>query len=306
MILAPVPRIAVLMATYNGAAYLSAQIASILAQQDVALHLFARDDESADGTPALLDTLAREAGDRLSVVRAGDRAGSAAANFFRLLATVDLDGFTHVALADQDDVWFPDKLSHAVARMAEAGADGYSSDALAYDAKAGRGWVIRKAGREAPLDYLFQGASAGCTYVLSVRAARLVAATLAAAPGPAFPAASHDWTIYAICRSQGLSWVRDPEARLVYRQHPVNVYGARPGLAGLLQRARMVGNSWYRDHVLWLRNVVAGTPAELRVLDAVARDRLTDRLTLARRAPEFRRSAREVALLRAALLRGLA
>jgi rhamnosyltransferase len=189
--------------------------------------------------------------------------------------------------------------------MQAVGADGYSSDLLAYDASAGRSWLVHKAGRDAPLDYLFQGASAGCTYLLSDRAARLVVDTLAALKEPVPPAVSHDWTIYAVCRSRGLDWVRDPEARIMYRQHAINVYGARAGLLGLMQRARLVSNRWYREHVLWLRGVIAGTPAELEVIDALARGGIRDRLMLARRAAEFRRMPRETMLLRAALLRGL-
>jgi rhamnosyltransferase len=293
------------MATYDGVAHLEAQVASIFAQIGVECHLFARDDGSHDGTPALLDALAERSAGRMTVFRDPTPTGSAAGNFFRLLSMTDFAGFTHVALADQDDVWFPDKLARAVDRMQDTRSEGYSSDLLAYDAGAGSGWMIRKAGQDAALDYLFQGASAGCTYMLSVRAARLVADTLAGLKQPVFPAASHDWTIYAICRSRGLGWVRDPEARIMYRQHAVNVYGARAGLSGLLQRARLVGDRWYRHHVLWLRKVVDGTPVELEVLDALARGRLQDRLMLARRATEFRRTPREATLLRAALLRGL-
>ncbi|MCP6042671.1 hypothetical protein NL354_27875, partial [Klebsiella pneumoniae] len=95
--------------------------------------------------------------------------------------------------------WTPDKLSRATARLVEEGGEGYSSDLIAYNTAAGSAWVLRKAGQPADLDYLFQGASAGCTYVLTQRAATMVAAVMAKAP-PFCNDPSHDWIVYAICR----------------------------------------------------------------------------------------------------------
>ena len=46
--------VAVLMSTYNGEKYLREQIDSILAQTDVAVSLFVRDDGSSDGTEKIL------------------------------------------------------------------------------------------------------------------------------------------------------------------------------------------------------------------------------------------------------------
>ena len=42
--------VCVLMSTYNGEAYLEEQIASIILQQNVRIHLLVRDDGSTDGT----------------------------------------------------------------------------------------------------------------------------------------------------------------------------------------------------------------------------------------------------------------
>ena len=45
-----VPRIAVLLATYNGRTWLADQVDSILNQTDVDVHIIALDDGSTDGT----------------------------------------------------------------------------------------------------------------------------------------------------------------------------------------------------------------------------------------------------------------
>jgi glycosyltransferase involved in cell wall biosynthesis len=64
----PAFHVAVLMATYNGVEHLEVQVASILAQTGVTLHLFARDDGSIDGTPDLLRELAGKSAGRMTVV----------------------------------------------------------------------------------------------------------------------------------------------------------------------------------------------------------------------------------------------
>jgi rhamnosyltransferase len=284
----------VLLATYQGRPFVDQQIASILWQIDVVPRILLRDDGSADDTLAACEAWATREPASVSILRDDVRTGSASGNFFRLLAAAELGNFDYVALADQDDVWFPDKLARAVAAMRADGADGYSSDLLAVDEVTRASWMMDKAGRDADLDYLFQGASAGCTYVLSVAGARLVRDVMASIDGDWPGGMSHDWTIYAACRSRGLRWVRDRRPGLLYRQHGGNDYGARAGLGGLLQRFRAVRDDWYRNHVLWLRRVVAMTPAERRVFEAIERG---ERRWLASNAFRFRRSRRDARLL---------
>lgn len=297
------PVVLVLLATYNGAAFVDEQISSILWQNDVNARILARDDGSTDATQAKLRDWAERYPDRVQILQDGlGRTGSAPGNFFRLLAAVPDDGIDYVALADQDDIWLPRKLVRGVEAMQADGTDGYSSDLIAFDDTARAAWHLAKAGEDADLDYLFQGAAAGCTYVLTARAARTVRDVLASLTNGWIPRVSHDWTIYAICRSRGFGWHRDGRAGLLYRQHGANDYGARRGLPGLVQRARAVRDEWYRNHVLWLANVLVMTPAECEVLDAVTRK---DRLWLTRNAGRFRRTRQEVRYLRAAFLSGL-
>ena len=299
------PSVAILLATYNGAAYCDTQLTSIMWQRGVDVHVYARDDGSRDATPTILRDWAMRYPDRFTIVdNGGVSTGSANGNFFALLATIDLERHAYVAFADQDDVWTPDKLARAVGRLTEDGADGYSSDLIAYRptsaAAAGQAWILNKAGRPADLDYLFQGASAGCTYVLTRQAAMIVQSVMAGAP-PFCADSSHDWIIYAICRSRQMNWVRDPAAEILYRQHGGNQYGAKRGAGELIAKLRLMRSSWYRDHVLWLRHVVLNSDEERRVLDAVARGSLPDRWRLIREAKRFRRTPAYVAQLRAAI-----
>lgn len=296
-----VPSVAVLLATYNGAEFCEAQLTSILWQRGVDVYVYARDDGSRDATPAILRDWSERHPDRITIVDNGNvSTGSANGNFFALLAAIDPARHDYIAFADQDDVWTPDKLRRAVACLTDEGAEGYSSDLVAYSATSGEAWVLQKAGRPADLDYLFQGASAGCTYVLTRKAASLAASVMASAP--AFcDDPSHDWILYAICRSHGLKWVGDPAAEILYRQHASNQYGAKRGMGELRSKLRVMRSNWYRDHILWLRHVLVNTEEERRVLAAIARGSLSDRLWLIRQAARFRRTRSYVAKLRVAI-----
>lgn len=298
-------RVAICLATYNGERHLDELVCSISSQTHRQWILFARDDGSKDGTRAMLAE--RAATDpRIRVVRdSGANSGSPAANFFAILHQIDLAEFDYVCFADQDDVWFPGKIERAIQCLATTGASGYSCDLIAFDNAARKAWYYQKSQDLRRLDYLFQGASAGCTYLLTREAAQLVRdrlGTLCAA----FPSnRSHDWLIYAICRSHGLGWHLDKAAHVAYRQHGGNAFGALPGARGLSTRLRLARSGWYREHVLWLGQFLKNSPDEEAVLAAVKRLTIGDRLMLARRVSGFRRRRRDRVMLAATFLAGL-
>ena len=101
------PSISIALCTYNGAAYLPDQLASIAAQSRRPDELVVRDDASSDETPAIVEAFAAQAPFPVRVARNAERLGSTR-NFDGAVAacTGDL-----IALSDQDDVWRPDKLS---------------------------------------------------------------------------------------------------------------------------------------------------------------------------------------------------
>jgi glycosyltransferase involved in cell wall biosynthesis len=99
------PSISVIMATYNGSNYLNEQIDSILAQTLQPVEIIVCDDNSSDNTIEILRSYADKKllryyinEKRLGVIQNFKKAASLATNshFF--------------ALADQDDLWAPDKL----------------------------------------------------------------------------------------------------------------------------------------------------------------------------------------------------
>jgi glycosyltransferase involved in cell wall biosynthesis len=121
-----VPRVGVLMSTYNGEHYLREQVETIAAQDGVEVELFVRDDGSTDGTRDLLANLSARPNGCISSwhVEYGENIGFLA-SFERLL--MGGSGCDYYAFSDQDDYWLPEKLSRAIASMRGTGAGLYAS-----------------------------------------------------------------------------------------------------------------------------------------------------------------------------------
>lgn len=102
----------ILLATYNGARYLPALLASLEAQTYAGFRVLISDDGSTDDTPLLLrDWAARLGDERVHILSFPTRAGGACQNFGRLLAASDAD---YVLFSDQDDRWHPTKVARTL------------------------------------------------------------------------------------------------------------------------------------------------------------------------------------------------
>lgn len=99
-------RISVVLCTYNGADFLDAQLASLLAQTRLPDELLIRDDVSTDGTVAIARAFAQSAPFPVRVQVNAKNLGPHA-NFSVGLADATGD---ILFTCDQDDVWLPDKL----------------------------------------------------------------------------------------------------------------------------------------------------------------------------------------------------
>jgi len=154
------PSIAVCLAAFNGIRYIQQQLDSILSQADVQVTVFVSVDRSIDGTENWFSTVqAKEP--RVVLLPTGAAFGGAARNFFRLLRDTDFAAFDYVAYADQDDIWLPGKLKRACDTLTQAGAQGYSSDVVAFW-DSGKSLYIKKSYPQRRWDYLFESAGPGC------------------------------------------------------------------------------------------------------------------------------------------------
>lgn len=237
------PRCLVLLAAYNGLAFIEEQVRSILNQQDVEVSILISVDKSNDGTEAWVDALA-SVEPRVRALPHGQRFGGAGANFFRLIKEASFDEIDYVSLADQDDIWLSDKLQHSCAVLRQRCVDGYSSDVLAFWPN-GRELVVRKSQPQVAHDYLFEAAGPGCTYVLSHALACAIQKGLRDNGNAMSKVALHDWYIYAYSRANGFKWFIDDYVGMRYRQHASNQVGVNSGFAAFKVRLGKVFNGWW-------------------------------------------------------------
>lgn len=106
----------ILMATFNGAKYLREQLDSIISQSFEQWELYVRDDQSTDATLSILAHYAAQ-DKRIKILSAEGPHGSPALNFAVLFNTVTKAEPGYIMLADQDDVWAPEKIKVMMDRM---------------------------------------------------------------------------------------------------------------------------------------------------------------------------------------------
>jgi glycosyltransferase involved in cell wall biosynthesis len=119
-------RISVAMCTYNGARFLREQLASIAAQSLLPDELVVCDDCSSDETPEIIGGFAQSAAFAVRL-EVNERNLGPAKNFERAIMLCEGD---LIALSDQDDYWYPEKLSRLFRVMeADEALGGVFSDA---------------------------------------------------------------------------------------------------------------------------------------------------------------------------------
>lgn len=285
--------VTVLMATFNGARFLEEQINSILQQKNVSLRLVIRDDGSTDDTLTICQQFACK-DSRVRVYQRTEGAAGAAENFCRLIVELPFrcGSGEWVALADQDDIWYPHKLSRALREAQDRDVSGYSSNVEALYSNGSRK-LIRKDTPQKPYDYLFEGPGPGSTYLLREDLFIDLQAFLRDRPDLSSKVRFHDWLIYAFARSRGFAWHIDAKPGLAYRQHEMNVIGANLGLKSAILRAKYVLLEDGFDEALSLRRALF--PGSQCAPYPVVLNRV-DLLRLAFKAHLYRRTRRGVLL----------
>ncbi|WP_440058723.1 glycosyltransferase family 2 protein [Pseudomonas fragariae (ex Marin et al. 2024)] len=282
------PKVAVLLAAYNGMAWIEAQLDSILKQTNVCVSVFISVDTSTDGTEAWCADYAQHHAS-ISLLPPAGRFGGASRNFFRLIRDVDFSTFDYVAFSDQDDIWHPDKLQRAVAALAPGHHDAYSSNVTAFWPD-GQRVLLDKAQPQVQWDYLFEAAGPGCTYVMNRRLADAFKSSLLSHWDAAQAVSLHDWYCYAFARSHGFRWLIDPVPGMDYRQHANNQVGANTGLASLISRLKKIADGWWAGQVVLIGQLIGDS--QLHPAGKHVSTRLSF-LKLAFKAPQCRRRPRD-------------
>jgi rhamnosyltransferase len=240
------PKIAILLATYNGMQWLEEQLNSILNQKSVNLTVFISVDESSDGTLYFCQTQA-QLNRNVIILSQVDRLGGAALNFFRLIHDVNFTAFEYIAFSDQDDIWHDNKISRAIEQLKINNCDGYSSNVTAFWPD-GKTLLINKAQPQVEWDYLFESAGPGCTFVLTQRLALELQSFVRSHPDEMQLVWMHDWFIYAFARAHGYCWTIDSQPSMQYRQHINNQVGVNLGFKAVKHRAAFIlSGKWFEQ-----------------------------------------------------------
>ena len=233
--------LAVAMATFNGARFLETQLRSIFDQTRLPDEIVISDDGSSDDTLKIARSFRSEAkakGIDFSVTTRKGTSG-VAANFAHAVASTTAD---LVALADQDDVWLPEKLE-SLARILEADDSllMVHSDAELVDdsgAPLGMGVLesLRITGGEKHHLVTGNGIRAVVRRNLVTGSTAMIRRSLVERVGTIPEGWLHDeWWALVAAESGGL--VLDPRVFQNYRQHADNQVGAtQSGFARLMER----------------------------------------------------------------------
>lgn len=223
--------IEILLATYQGEKYLAKQIESILAQTYADWVLLIHDDGSSDATAEIAQHYSRAHPAKIKVIVDGIRTGGAKNNFNHLLAKSSAD---YVMFCDQDDVWLETKIDIFRCKMNQLEEEYGKNTPIAIFSDvhivaedltpiASSGWKHLCNGPQfsESLDLL---ASRNCIFGCAMMVNRR--SILVSTPIP-HEAVMHDWWIGLCTLKHHGKLIPIAEQTILYRQHALNVVGAK-------------------------------------------------------------------------------
>lgn len=237
----------ILLATYNGQAYLKEQIDSILAQSNTDWRLLIRDDGSDDDTTSIIKSYLAKYPDRIKLIENKGRHLGASLNFNSLLETSTAE---YIMFSDQDDVWLPTKIELTLNLM-KTTERAYPdkpvlvhTDLRVVDSRlktiAKSMWqcqgIFPENGNNVN-KVMLQNIATGCTIMINKKAKTI------SLPIPA-EAVMHDWWIAINVAKYG-KIVYLPDQLVLYRQHRNNVVGTKkkyvfPARKGIMNHYKMI------------------------------------------------------------------
>lgn len=241
-------KIKILLATYNGENYIKEQIDSILNQEGVEVSISVADDGSKDNTLSIV----KELYPNIPIVINTPGTGSAANNFLKMVSNLNFEeDFDYVSFADQDDIWLPKKMKAAVDLLTKESADLYCSNMTKWNISNDSFSNLKKDFPQKKFDYLFEGGSAGCTYVFTKKMAQELKQFLEKVDSSNWEQFSHDWLVYFFARNRQFKVVIDSNSYIHYRIHDSNVHGHLNTLSfnTVKEKSSEVFKGYYQNHI---------------------------------------------------------
>lgn len=276
--------VTVLLSTYNGSRFLQEQLNSLYEQTYSNIRILVRDDGSVDSTRSILGN--EHSAGRIDILEGHNNLGPTR-SFFELLRSAASTGTEYAAFCDQDDVWHPEKIAHAVSalnKVTEGIPAMFCSRAEIVDEHLKHIGYTELPGEIGFGNALVENAATGCTIVLNRKAIELVIEHLPA------KVLMHDWWCYLVLACFGeIIFSACPDIR--YRQHGSNTVGIASNMLYRLGRKlrRFFGGGdgrlWMSERAVSLLNTFGDSipPSRRAVLNKLvgAKSSLRCRLQLA-------------------------
>lgn len=217
------PKVHILLASYNGSAYIGQQIESIINQTYNNWTLTISDDGSTDNTVDIITGHIKEYPDTIRLIN-GPRQGSATKNFFHLINKSQTEDASDLfAFCDQDDVWLDKKLELAVnwhIKNLNQSFRLYCSRTQIVDHNLNTIGFTQKINREPSFENaIVQNIASGNTMIISTAVLEVLKKI-----NPNH-SVWQDWTTYLAATAMGGIVKFDKTPTLLYRQHTDNLVG---------------------------------------------------------------------------------
>ncbi|MFA6310833.1 MAG: glycosyltransferase family 2 protein [Sterolibacterium sp.] len=235
--------VAILLCSMHGQHFIAEQLESIAAQTHRHWTVWVSDDGSQDDTHKIVSEYLGKWGNSRISIQSGPTQGYAA-NFLSLTRREGIQA-RYYAFADQDDIWEPDKLARAIARLNEVPVDipaMYCSRTRLIDEQGreiGFSPLIRK--QPSFANALVQNIGGGNTLVFNEATRSLLRLF-----GEGVSIVAHDWLAYQLVTGCGGRVFYDPYPSVRYRQHLNNQVGSNVRWSDKISRLRQLLTGRFR------------------------------------------------------------
>lgn len=228
----------VILGTYNPTKFLNDQLNSILNQINADIRIYISDDCSDNISN--LETV-KKISPKIIWHRNHQNLGFAK-NFLFSLKNIDPE-YNFYVFSDQDDIWYEDKISHAINMIKKIPSDRpalYCSRTAIADKNCDLviGYSPLFSKKPSFQNALVQSIGGGNTMVFNLAARNLIVQSIENLGNQEI--VSHDWWCYQIVSGANGVVYYDPEPRIMYRQHGANLVGSNNGWFARLFRIKGV------------------------------------------------------------------
>lgn len=223
--------VAILIATYNGDEYLTAQLNSILNQSYKNITCYIHDDGSTDNTLKIIEEFIKKFPNKFKLLRYENRKHNAKYNFISLMEyALDYTDEDYIMFSDQDDIWLENKVEIEIKNIVKEetknnGGVLVFADQVVVDSHLNE--IYPSATRLINMkteDYnfkklVFRNVAAGCSICINRKMLELSMENMSVDD-----VIMHDWWIMLVASCCGKIKYIDT-CLMLYRQHEMNVLG---------------------------------------------------------------------------------